>query len=156
MAEYESDYAVGYGRPPLHSRFRKGRSGNPYGRARRPNDLAVLVKKALDRPVGSRPRRQRLTQRETIVARLIERAADGDLRATRLLLDFVERYAEEMTPEPDPDEVKSARESLIDALDRLAAEAEAETEKERQEELMIYDEALWRQPAGASIAREPL
>jgi len=27
-------YAVGYGKPPVHSRFRKGRSGNPGGRPR--------------------------------------------------------------------------------------------------------------------------
>src|SRR5689334_7790480 len=26
------DHAVGYGRPPVHSRFRKGQSGNPAGR----------------------------------------------------------------------------------------------------------------------------
>lgn len=26
------DYAIGYGKPPVHSRFRKGRSGNPKGR----------------------------------------------------------------------------------------------------------------------------
>jgi len=26
------DYAVGYGKPPLHTRFRKGVSGNPGGR----------------------------------------------------------------------------------------------------------------------------
>jgi hypothetical protein len=28
-------YAVGYGKPPLHTRFRKGQSGNPSGRAKR-------------------------------------------------------------------------------------------------------------------------
>ena len=27
-----ADYEVGYGRPPVHSRFRKGQSGNPRGR----------------------------------------------------------------------------------------------------------------------------
>src|SRR5215208_7957735 len=28
-------YEVGYGKPPVHSRFRKGQSGNPSGRPRR-------------------------------------------------------------------------------------------------------------------------
>jgi histone H3/H4 len=28
------EYAVGYGKPPLHTRFRKGQSGNPGGRPR--------------------------------------------------------------------------------------------------------------------------
>jgi Family of unknown function (DUF5681) len=29
-----ADYAIGYGKPPLHTRFRKGQSGNPAGRTR--------------------------------------------------------------------------------------------------------------------------
>ena len=29
-----ADYAVGYGKPPFHTRFAKGRSGNPGGRPR--------------------------------------------------------------------------------------------------------------------------
>ena len=28
------NYAVGYRKPPLHTRFQKGRSGNPSGKAR--------------------------------------------------------------------------------------------------------------------------
>jgi hypothetical protein len=32
MTTSSSDYAVGRGKPPLHSRFQKGQSGNPSGR----------------------------------------------------------------------------------------------------------------------------
>jgi Family of unknown function (DUF5681) len=32
MAHSASDYQVGPGRPPLHTRFKKGQSGNPGGR----------------------------------------------------------------------------------------------------------------------------
>ena len=30
-----ASYAVGYGKPPAHTRFQKGQSGNPGGRPRR-------------------------------------------------------------------------------------------------------------------------
>jgi Family of unknown function (DUF5681) len=30
----DSDYQVGYGKPPQHTRFKKGESGNPAGRPR--------------------------------------------------------------------------------------------------------------------------
>ncbi len=32
MADRDSDYKVGPGKPPLHTRFKKGQSGNPGGR----------------------------------------------------------------------------------------------------------------------------
>jgi len=33
MADSESDFKVGPGRPPLDARFKKGQSGNPGGRS---------------------------------------------------------------------------------------------------------------------------
>ena len=33
MPDNDSDYQVGPGRPPLHTRFKKGQSGNPGGRS---------------------------------------------------------------------------------------------------------------------------
>src|SRR6267378_3040484 len=33
MADSDSGYQVGPGRPPLHTRFKKGQSGNPGGRS---------------------------------------------------------------------------------------------------------------------------
>jgi hypothetical protein len=29
-----SNYEIGYGKPPKHTQFKKGRSGNPNGRSR--------------------------------------------------------------------------------------------------------------------------
>jgi hypothetical protein len=34
MDDQPRDYAVGYGRPPVETRFQKGQSGNPEGRPR--------------------------------------------------------------------------------------------------------------------------
>jgi hypothetical protein len=42
----DSDYPVGYGRPPRQTRFRKGQSGNPVGRPRGAQNLATLIGKA--------------------------------------------------------------------------------------------------------------
>ena len=49
MPNNDSDYQVGPGRPPLHTRFKKGQSGNPGGRSAK--ILPALLAAALDEPV---------------------------------------------------------------------------------------------------------
>ena len=49
MADSESDYKVGPGRPPLHTRFKKGQSGNPGGRSAK--SLPALLADALNETV---------------------------------------------------------------------------------------------------------
>ncbi len=97
MTEEPPDYAVGYKKPPLHSRFKKGQSGNPEGGRRhrdcRKKRLPALLEEALDRrPATTRGRiRRAATRREAIVVALVEKSAAGDLRAVKLLLDLVQK-----------------------------------------------------------------
>ena len=72
------------------------------------------------------PRRSRgrPTRREAIVAGLVEKCAAGDLRAVKLLLDLVPK-TEFVYDDVSDAEGQSAREHLIQELDRLAAEQAA-------------------------------
>ena len=118
-------YAVGYGKPPLHSRFRKGRSGNPRGRSRGSTPLAELLQQALDETVlvPKGHGRRRITKREAIVAGLVDRALQTDPRATRLLLDMMLKTQRDEVPDHNPDDDdEDPHEFLIRELDRLIAE----------------------------------
>ena len=117
---YAPGYAIGYGRPPLHTRFRKGQSGNPAGRPRWRTDLASLLTRALDRRVTSDDR-DAGTQREAIIAALVEKSVAGDLRATKLLFELMRQIAPAVAPLPgsiSPQE--DPREILLRRLARLA------------------------------------
>ena len=135
MPPGESDYSVGYGRPPAHTRFVKGRSGNPRGRPRG-KSLARLLQEALAAPVTVETdgRRHDTSIGEAVIDQLIERALNADLRSTKLLLDTLQRVESRGRPRyfppggyPDEDEEEGEdpREFLIRELDRLAA-AQAE------------------------------
>ena len=47
----DKNYAVGYGRPPKASQFKKGESGNPAGRPKRAPSLKEVMNKVAARPV---------------------------------------------------------------------------------------------------------
>ena len=86
--ETPRDYVVGYGKPPLHTRFQKGRSGNPNGRPRGRKNMSTLLSDALNGSVVvvENGRRKRITKREAIVTQLVNRSAAADLKATQIVL----------------------------------------------------------------------
>ncbi len=94
------DYEVGYGKPPLHSRYRPGQSGNAEGRPRGARNLAVLLKVELDKRVSVREggKVRRVRKRDAVVASLINKALQGDVRATQLLVQLLQRFEADAAP----------------------------------------------------------
>lgn len=91
-----SDYEVGYGKPPKHSRFRKGVCANPRGRGkRRPFDAEEILKEVLftemEYKEGGKVRRA--SRLEVAVRTLAAKAVKGDIASAALLLKM-RRHAE--------------------------------------------------------------
>ena len=82
------DAKVGYKRPPVHTRFQKGQSGNPRGREKGVRNFAVEVKRSLEIPVklNENGRPKRVSTQEALFMRLREKALKGDNRALETLI----------------------------------------------------------------------
>lgn len=118
--EFESrGYEVGYRKPPKHSRFRPGQSGNLAGRPRGVLNVATVLLRACREKVVivENGRRKTVTKLEASVKQLVNKAAQGDLSALSKLLALM---STELTPEKPPTEAfdEVDQKVLLDILKR--------------------------------------
>ena len=80
-------YRVGYGRPPVETRFKPNQSGNPKGRPKRQLTFPEVVSEVLAERVEIRSgdRTIRMTNRHALVRNAIRRALNGDPKLLRAL-----------------------------------------------------------------------
>ena len=130
MADDQHDYKVGPGRPPLHTRFRKGQSGNPGGRSKK--KLHALLADALNEQVFVTVdgERRKITKRKAVVHQLVNKSTTADLRATKMLFDMikeVEQKASVATSAPEPRRLDAADKEVMQQLvDRIRQQILAE------------------------------
>ena len=112
------DYEVGYRKPPRHSRFVKGRSGNPRGRPRGAKSFNTLLSDKLNEPVtvAENGGRRNISKREAIVTQLVNRSAAADFRAIKILLDIVRDIERQAEPVPETAEFSEADEKVLEQL----------------------------------------
>lgn len=79
----DQSYDVGYGKPPTHSQFKPGQSGNPRGRPSGSKSLSTLLRKALNEriEVNKGGKRLKRTKLDVAIEQLVNKAAGGDLKA---------------------------------------------------------------------------
>jgi hypothetical protein len=86
----ESEVPVGYGNPPLDTRFRKGVSGNPRGRPKGSRNVAAVFAKSLREKVvvNENGQRKSITKLEAAIKQLVNKAAFGDHRSVQLIVNL--------------------------------------------------------------------
>lgn len=112
-------YAVGYKRPPRHSRFKPGQSGNPKGRPKGARSPRVLWNEMIEGTVvvNDGKRRRRVSKRELIYSTLLASAARGDAKAREQVL----RHDERMLVPAEPVDAAAPVQDM-EAADRAALE----------------------------------
>jgi|SRR6185437_16102154 uncharacterized protein DUF5681 len=110
-----ADYKVGYKNPPIETRFKKGTSGNPSGKAKPATDVLTALEKTLSAPVTITRGGQSLTvsRLEAALERLVGKAAQGDTSAFRILSALLQTY------QPPTEAPSSSKEELEQADQKI-------------------------------------
>ena len=89
-------YLVGYRRPPVHSRFKPGQSGNPSGRVKGSKNLKSLFHQILNEqiPLIDGDRSKKVTKAEALMRRVIIGALKGDTRSVMTVMRIAEQTGE--------------------------------------------------------------
>jgi len=93
------DYAIGYAKPPKHSRYRKGQSGNRRGRSKPSLSLSMTLIRALLETVtvNERGAARRMRKIDVAITQQINKAAAGDRHALKLLLSLLHQADRSVT-----------------------------------------------------------
>jgi hypothetical protein len=88
------DFEVGYARPPRHSRFVKGQSGNPRGRPRGAENIKTLLNEALNElvVVTDHGGRRKVSKRKAFITQIVNSGAKGNFRAVPILLAMLRDF----------------------------------------------------------------
>src|SRR5689334_15300099 len=89
-------YEVGFCKPPLHSRFKPGQSGNPSGRVKGSKNLKTLFHQILNEqiPLVDGNQSKNVTKAEALMRRLVIGALKGDSRSIMTLMRIAEQTGE--------------------------------------------------------------
>lgn len=97
------EYEVGYGKPPKHTRFKPGRSGNPKGRPKASKSIRKETAEELAERITIKEGGQRVTlsKQRLVVKALFNKAAKGDVRAINALVALATDASGATNDEPE-------------------------------------------------------
>jgi hypothetical protein len=95
-----ANYETGYKKPPNHSKFKKGHSGNPKGRPKGAKSLKDLVGKALWRLVQMKAGEvvSKVPALEASVNAIMAKAMHGDVKAFQCVVKLWDKLLEAPSP----------------------------------------------------------
>ncbi len=100
-----SDYPIGYKKPPTHTKFKPGASGNPKGRPKGVKNLASDLEEELGEKilVTEGGTQQEITKQRAMLKSLFAKALKGETRASDVLIKLIlgVEYAQAEKPQGD-------------------------------------------------------
>jgi hypothetical protein len=96
----DTPHPIGYKKPPRHTQFKPGQSGNIKGRPKGAKNFATVFEEELRAPieVTENGRRKRISKRQAIAKQHINKAVAGDPKAAVIVLNEVRLHESQNQP----------------------------------------------------------
>ena len=114
------DYEVGFGRPPKHTRFEKGRSGNPKGRPKGKKNLKTELEEELGERIIVREggKAKKVSKQRAILKGQAAKAAQGDTKAAIFIGNLVLKLLDTGANEPLTEDASDDDLAILEAYVR--------------------------------------
>jgi hypothetical protein len=114
--------SVGYGKPPKHTQFTKGVSGNPKGRPKGSQNLSTLLEKIGRQRISvtENGRTRQLTKIEAVILQLYNSAVRGDVKALNELRYWIQMLSDSVQAAvPSPLKDKNDEAVMASVIERI-------------------------------------
>jgi hypothetical protein len=107
--------AKGYRKPPTHTQFAKGKSGNPRGRPKGARNLTTELRDELSESISITEGgvKRLVSKQRGLVKTLYARSIQGDMRAASQLIKLIGNYLDDDAPVPAAEAVRAEDERVL-------------------------------------------
>lgn len=120
-----NDHDVGYGKPPKHSQFKPGVSGNPKGRPKGARNLKTDLHEELSEKIkikeGGHPKT--VTKQRAMLKTLMAKAVHGDPKAANVVLGLVSKLLHEDQDQGEESTFTKTDEAILQEFEAAILEA---------------------------------
>lgn len=115
MSKDTDKYEVGFGKPPKHTRFQKGRSGNPRGRPSGSRSLNTELDEVLSTlvTVVENGQQKKVSTQKAALLRLLEKTLKGDARSLDSFLKLAQQRSSEKEAHAVGRKITAADEDIL-------------------------------------------